>query len=401
MLPLTTHRDTRIDALRGLFLVIMAAVHVPTPLSHWLHEPFGYIGSAEGFVFLSGGLAGLVYGKIFGRDGWHAMAHKVWRRAGKVYAIHLSVLLPIALLAWELASHVTSLEHHFHDFLLHPWRNLALMPLLAHQPPLFDILPLYVGFLGITPLVLSTGRRYGWGCVLVVSFLIWGAAQFSEGFYVPGHPHGLRVMHSGPFDLRAWQFLWVSGLALGQGHSTLKANLLSNGTWRSLIGGCAAAVVLIGLLSRHGLVQTPNEVYVWLNKWSLGPLRLINFGAWVVLFLAWNPRVPKMLTTAPALLGRQSLAVFSAHLPLVIGANCVIQWLGPGALPKIAVGLVVVAVLFPVAYCAEHWSNWFPAMAVRSVKPAVPHEGSLPLRTGELRLGGCEAAGIEAQFVNC
>ena len=43
------------------------------------------------------------------------------------------------------------------------------MPLLLHQPPLFDILPLYVIFLGVTPLLLSFARRRGWGMMLIVS----------------------------------------------------------------------------------------------------------------------------------------------------------------------------------------------------------------------------------------
>ena len=51
-------RDMRLDALRGYFLILMAAVHVPTPVSHALQEPLGFNGAAEGFIFLSACLAG-------------------------------------------------------------------------------------------------------------------------------------------------------------------------------------------------------------------------------------------------------------------------------------------------------------------------------------------------------
>ena len=63
-------RDARLDALRGLFLMIMAGVHVPTPLSHIFQDPLGCNGAAEGFIFLSACLAGWVYGKF------------IWRPAG-------------------------------------------------------------------------------------------------------------------------------------------------------------------------------------------------------------------------------------------------------------------------------------------------------------------------------
>ena len=62
--PAKSSRDPRLDALRGPFLVIMAAVHIPTPLSHAMQEPFGFTSAAEGFVFLGACLAGLFTGKF-------------------------------------------------------------------------------------------------------------------------------------------------------------------------------------------------------------------------------------------------------------------------------------------------------------------------------------------------
>src|SRR5260370_19735290 len=173
-------RDARLDALRGLFLVIMAAVHVPTPLSHLLQEPFGYTSVAEGFVFLGACLAGYVYGKTYLCAEWRTMAGRVWKRARQIYLVHLALVVPFGLLAWAAGSKLPPLANHFHDFLAHPWASLALMPLLLHQPPLFDILPLYVIFLGATPLVLAMARRRGWGIVLIISGLGWLTAQFAR-----------------------------------------------------------------------------------------------------------------------------------------------------------------------------------------------------------------------------
>ena len=45
-------RRPEIDALRGVFLVWMTLTHLPTHVSDLVNEPFGFVSSAEGFVFL-------------------------------------------------------------------------------------------------------------------------------------------------------------------------------------------------------------------------------------------------------------------------------------------------------------------------------------------------------------
>ena len=166
-------RDIRLDAVRGLLLILMAGVHVPTPVSHFLQEPLGFMSEAEGFIFLSACLAGFAYGRTYLQADWAAMARRIWKRTRKIYFIHLAVLLPGVLIAWMFASQLTPLANHFHDFLLHPLGALALIPLLLHQPPLFDILPFYVILLGATPWLLGIARRRGWGIILAVSALCW------------------------------------------------------------------------------------------------------------------------------------------------------------------------------------------------------------------------------------
>lgn len=141
-------RDVRLDAIRGLLLILMAAEHVPTPVSHALQEPFGFMSEAEGFIFLSACLAGFAYGRTYWQNDWLAMSRRIWKRTRKIYFIHLAVVLPVVIAAWIFASRLTPLANHFHDFLVHPWGALALIPLLLHQPPLFDILPLYIILLG-------------------------------------------------------------------------------------------------------------------------------------------------------------------------------------------------------------------------------------------------------------
>ena len=272
-------RDMRFDAIRGLLLISMAAVHVPTLVSHFLNEPLGFMSDAEGFIFLSACLAGLAYGKTYRQTDWSAMSRRVWRRARQIYLIHLAVILPVVLIAWAFAGRITPLANHFHDFLVHPWGSLALIPLLLHQPPLFDILPLYIILLSVTPLLLALARRRGWGIVLAVSACGWIAAQLKLDTRFISNPSGLLPLRWGSFDLLAWQLVWVSGLALGE--STSRRPVFS-GKWRFGLAAISVPIVVAGFLARHGFLSLNPVCFLWIDKWTLGPLRLLNFAGWVV-----------------------------------------------------------------------------------------------------------------------
>jgi hypothetical protein len=358
-------RDMRLDAIRGLLLISMAAVHVPTLVSHFLDEPLGFMSDAEGFIFLSACLAGLAYGKTYRQTDWPAMSRRVWHRARQIYLIHLAVVLPVVLAAWVFAGRLTPLANHFHDFLVHPWGSLALIPLLLHQPPLFDILPLYIILLSVTPLLLALARRRGWGIVLAVSALGWIAAQFKLDTRFISNPSGLLPLRLGAFDLLAWQLVWVGGLALGE--SALRRPVLS-GKWRFGLAVISVPIVLAGLLARHGYLSFNPDYFLWMDKWTLGPLRLLNFAGWAALLLAWNPRVPACLLAPPALLGRHSLAVFAFHLPLVVAASTIVQLVPLSNAWQIGVSLSVIAALFLWAT----WLEYTPRRPAPAVAPFVP-----------------------------
>ncbi len=322
----------------------MAAIHVPTPVSHALQDPLGYNGAAEGFIFLSACLTGLVHGNGYLRGGWPEMSNRIWKRTRWIYFVHLASLIPIVLIAWAFAGPMVPLANHFHDFLLQPVRALLLMPLLLNQPPLFDILPLYIVFLGLTPFMFAIARRYGWGFVLSVSGLGWLAVQTGlEARLLDGL---LQPFFLGSFNLMSWQFLWVCGVAIGE--ASLRRQIVSS-RFRATLLAPAIAIVLLGFAMRHEIwPQTwwnPN-MFKSMDKWTLGPLRLLNFAAWGALLLAWNPHPPAHLMAPTALLGRHSLAVFAFHLPLVIAATTVIQVFTLSDTTQTVVAFLLIGLLF-------------------------------------------------------
>jgi hypothetical protein len=84
-------RRPEIDALRGVFLVWMTLTHLPTHLSDLVNEPFGFVSSAEGFVFLSALLVARLYIRQAAEAG-AALRTRLWKRALRIYGYHLILL---------------------------------------------------------------------------------------------------------------------------------------------------------------------------------------------------------------------------------------------------------------------------------------------------------------------
>ena len=66
-------RLQELDALRGLMLVWMTLTHLPTVLTTYVNQPFGFISASEGFLFLSALFTGRIYFRLAQRDGHSVM----------------------------------------------------------------------------------------------------------------------------------------------------------------------------------------------------------------------------------------------------------------------------------------------------------------------------------------
>ncbi|WP_342375245.1 OpgC domain-containing protein [Myxococcus stipitatus] len=330
--PLRTSASRRpeLDALRGLLLVLMTLTHLPTRLNAYSSQPFGFVSAAEGFVFLSAFLVGGAHAKAWDTPG------RLWRslrgRALKVYTHHVGLLLfaftVIGTVGW--ASHrpavLNLLDFYHQEPVTALWSSLALL----YCPPLLDILPLYVVLLVLTPLLLLAAREAGWAKVVCLSGLVWLWAQLGlkQMLYgglgkLPWVP--VKMGHSGAFDLFAWQFLWVLGV--WRGSLRARGHVAGWTGSRVLLGG-AWGLGLLFLLARYEwppvsfLVEHP----ALLDKWTLGPLRLVNFLALALLADRGAPWVYRWLRPRVlVLLGSASLPVFSVHLVLCLSSLALIN----------------------------------------------------------------------------
>jgi hypothetical protein len=317
-------RRWELDALRGLMLVLMTLTHMPTMFSLPSGQPFGFVSAAEGFVFLSAFMAGKVYGGRARRDGWPAMQAAFHERALKLYLCQLGLLLlAFTLIAWlgvrNQQGGVTGLLEFF---FIDPRAAVVGAALLLHNPPLLDILPMYIVLMLVSPWLLRRGLRQGWRGVLAVSALLWLGEQWGFGQAVHEQIAALSGLpipygETGAFHWLAWQALWVTGLWLGARQQPLPR-------FPSWLLVLAAFYALGMLLWRHMAGQAPmpgvQAVGLLLDKWSLGPMRVMNFASVFVLLVWAGPWLLKVLPRPLPLelLGRHSLPVFCAHIVMAL-----------------------------------------------------------------------------------
>jgi hypothetical protein len=321
VLRLDGTRRPELDALRGLFLVWMTLTHLPTRLSDLLNQPFGYVSSAEGFIFLSGLLVAQISIRQAEEDP-SAVRAKLWKRALRIYGYHLVMLALAFTLAASFAVHThdSAIYNLLNFYLAHPATAIAGSVLLIYCPPLLDILPLYVFFLLVTPSILIFAGRKGWNRILVGSSLVWLLAQFGLRTWM----HALVVLatglkiplqETGAFNLFAWQAIWVLALWMGA-QSAEGKNPLSK--LPGFVFPVSGAICFFFLGVRHswlGAHLSPEALGLSLDKWQLGPLRMLNLFAFSCLIYWFRKALGRLVQVEPFItLGKASLEVFCAHV---------------------------------------------------------------------------------------
>jgi hypothetical protein len=96
------------------------------------------------------------------------------------------------------------------------WSSL----LLIYNPPLLDILPMYVVFMLISPWILIVGFRFKLRVIISLSLAAWFCAQFGvEKEIYEAISHAVRLKgpyhETGTFNALAWQSIWILGLWTG------------------------------------------------------------------------------------------------------------------------------------------------------------------------------------------
>jgi hypothetical protein len=301
-------------------LVWITFTHLPTILSTYFNQPFGFVSGAEGFIFLSALFTGRIYFKVSEREGKRAMVSKLWTRTLRLYLYHV-VLLGVAFLAVPklVAGGTRPGLHNLLDFYFAAPQQAPIdAALLLYRPPLLDILPMYITFLLVTPIALLLARKIGWNVILGGGFTLWLLAQFGLRQIVYDFCTRVFGMHvplsaTGAFDLFAWQFMWLVGIYCG---TRWAQNSLPVENWsrRVLVPALVIVPVLFALRYTVGHGIELGRFEISFDKWHLGGVRLINFAAVAALLIHFQSLIKPLAIRPLVLMGQASLQVFCAHL---------------------------------------------------------------------------------------
>jgi hypothetical protein len=393
-------RRLELDAARGLMLVWITLTHLPTAASAYVNQPFGFISAAEGFIFLSALFTGRIYFRLAQHDGYPAMTRRLWGRTLRLYGYHALLLAFAFLVAVPIASHSDRPGlHNLLDFyfMAGAKQSITEAALLIYRPPLLDILPMYIIFLMFTSAGLLLSRRIGWKLILSTAFALWALAQFglrdiAYTFLMRFIPIRIPLHEMGSFDLWAWQFLWIAGVWLGVRWAQ---NDLPIEKWAKRVVIPAALIAAACFVMRraieHGLQLGATEFLV--DKWHLGPVRLLDFTAVAMLLIAsqavWKPLAVRPLV----MLGQSSLQVFCVHLlccfaglTLLGNASMLSGWQQVALLSGTFAAMLATAKIFSKSE-AKH---------ERQPKPEIPVGTSIPVVSAPCVVVGNDPNGVSS-----
>jgi hypothetical protein len=347
-------RSVLIDFLRGLCLVLMTIDHLPLSLiKKFTWQTFGFFSAAECFVFLSGLVAGRVYGRTALTRGIAAVRQRALRRALTLYFTN-AVLVTLAILAANAG--LTTLGKGLYP----SWSLWVRTMLFIASPSYSEILRMYCIFLLSLPAVLWALVNHRFYYVVVISGGTWLAA--SQGYGMAALPG------SGYFDVMSWQLLFVAGIYFGfagvrkSGDLGEREELHTPALWTS---ACLAVVVTF-FVARHWYSLTGEQLspYLqWLWSWrrtlTLG--RLLDFAAFSILVYRFRAVLLNLIKTLPGraitFLGQHSLQVFVWSISVtMLVSESEERWIAPAAPdhPLVCTALVLASCFIP-AWLHAQW----------------------------------------------
>lgn len=320
-----SNRIVSLDAFRGLLLLSMTLNHlVLYPfisidalhdiLKYYVYSSFGYLSNSEGFFFLAGIVSGIVYGKLVLKGKEDEVWPRVKKRILQMYFVHVALLLAFALflaLSLDFVANWKQLHNlnwvwvgqpGINYFLDHPWEGFFMGMAFLYSPPFFDILPIYMLFLALTPFVIRVLHQGRSRLVMGMSAASWLISQYIPPDSMEGFLKAYLPVKLGWFHPLAVQLLFMGGLTLG---FLYIKGALKDMSRVFLTVAIFLATMFLFLRSTGVDMSSPN---------CLGFLRLAMFAlkASIAFLIARFFHIKTL-----ALLGKFSLQVFAFHVFLV------------------------------------------------------------------------------------
>ncbi len=382
-------RLTLLDGFRGFFLLFMMVAHVNGSfhaiLGDYNHHMLGWVEDAQGFVFISGFVVGLVYTKILDRKGPGGMGSAVFKRIRTIYTYQAVMILAFAATALGLAAfnmEPNILGQYVDDPAVFTIASLMLVTGSLHM----GILALYIWLMLLTPLALLAfhkGWAKWWAVASVAAWLLAqsglpDAAQIPVESALKDAGHGINIGIY--FNVFGWQTLYFLGLFLGFlfARDALDTSKLRDPRLRPIFWLAVAGVVAFAIFDRAmslGWIEKDLRSTLWreIDRGNMHIVYLANFLldlfviSWLLVagpesgnrvLAALGRGIAWFFTRRPLVfLGQHSLQVFSAHVVMTY----IIMWVMTGRdLPALwdnVFLLLSVGSLYVVAWGHELWTR--------------------------------------------
>ena len=362
-LSLTPHveRDLRLDLFRGMGLWMIFLNHVPDNIVAWLTtRNYGFSDASECFVFISGYLAGFIYGPIIRAGYFMAALKRLWTRVWQMYIAHILLfLLFIAQIARAIRKFDNPMyadEFNVRSFLEHPDVLIGQALTLRYKPVDLDVLPLYMALIAASPLVLWCLLRRP-NVTLLGSVVLYICARMFDWNF-PSYPPGATWY----FNPVAWQLLFVFAAWCGVGGINKLKPIIESRIAQTLAVVWIAFALLIVMTWRIPFLDA--MVPKWMikliypiDKTDLDMLRFTHFLAVALLVSRYFPRRSEILSSKwlhPLVLcGQHSLPLFCFGVFLSFGSHWILVQYSNGLIAQFAVSFGGIAIMVAIAWLLE------------------------------------------------
>jgi hypothetical protein len=357
----TVERDLRLDLFRGIGLWMIFLDHIPHDVVAWLTlRNYGFSDAAEFFVFISGYLAGYIYGPIVSGGNLLAATKRLVMRAWQMYVAHILLFLiftaQIARTARRFDNPLYKDELNVANFLQHPDVLIGQALTLRYKPVNLDVLPLYITLVLASPLILWCLTRRPNLTLLASAVLYVGARWFD--WNLASYPPG-TTWYFNPF---AWQLMFVFAAWCGVGGAAKLAFLIRSRV--ALVVAVAWIVFAFLIVMTWHVAFLESLVPKWMikaiypiDKTDLDMLRFTHFLALAVLVARYLPRHWAPLTSKwlrPLILcGQHSLPIFCFSVFLSFAAHWILMQYTRGVWEQLVVSAAGILIMVAAAWLLD------------------------------------------------
>lgn len=353
-------RDTRLDVLRALALIMIFINHVPGQFFELLtSKNFGFSDGAEAFVLISGISVGLAYGTKFSPGNRLAMIWKAVKRAFTLYTAHMITTFVTLILfisgAWIFHQKGLLTEVNILALLMDPARGIPALLTLGHQIGYNNILPMYAALFLMLPLMMLLEAKSPL-LLLVVSASVW---LVSGIYYIA--PHTTLLDGFWFLNPLSWQFLFTIGFA-----ATMHVKRGGRIVVHPVLIALAAAYVLLSFIWVTDKLWVLGDdlatlglptVITGFDKTFLSLPRLLHVLALAYLVVS-VPSISRFLRRSAnhplTILGRHSLSIFVAGTILAMAGQVLLYVTNTNPVVGAVYVAIGIAAQFLYAYHLEH-----------------------------------------------